>query len=180
MKKIEVKIKGIMPLLQHKMSLDVETQLSSKSKKQPGASKELKVEDCLYKVGEKICQPASHIEMAILKQASNYKIVGRGKKTYKDLVKGAVFVYPDMIPHLIQDWTEDRRTVVIPSTKGRSVRSRPMLKDWELEFEIHVMNDDIPTDVLKGMLDDAGREGGLGDYRPRFGRFVVEKFEEIE
>jgi hypothetical protein len=34
----------------------------------------------------------------------------------------------------------------------------------------------MPVEVLKSALDDAGREGGLGDMRPRMGRFIVTEF----
>ena len=39
---------------------------------------------------------------------------------------------------------------------------------------------DMPVEVVKSALDDAGREAGIGDYRPRFGRFIVTSFKEVE
>ena len=179
MKKINVSIKGVATLLQHKMSIETEAQLASKTKKSVGQKKGDNPEDFLYKVGDKICQPSEHILQAIIKRLSGYKIQGKGKKTYLEMGKGSLNIVPDMMPHKIQKWEPDSRTVVIKATRGRIVRVRPKLNDWALDFTIELINDEMPIEVVKSALDDAGREGGLGDYRPRFGRFIVTSFQEV-
>ena len=179
MVKIEVEIKGVAPLLQHKMSLQQEAQLASKTKKRAGQAEGDKPEDYLYIVDGKICQPAEHILQAIIKQLSNYKIQGKGKKTFKDIGKGGINVMPEYIEHKNQNWITDSRTVVIPATRGSAVRVRPKFEEWQLNFIIEIFNEDLPIEVLKSALDDAGREGGIGDYRPRFGRFIVTKFKPL-
>lgn len=179
MKKIQTTIKGTAPLLQHKMTIEQETQLASKTKKRAGQAKSDNPEEYLYKIDNKIVQPSEHIVQAIIKKLTNYKIQGKGKKTYKELGIGALNITPEFIVHKNQKWVIDTRTVVIPSTKGRTVRLRPKLEEWELKFIIEILNDDLPVEVIKSALDDAGREGGIGDYRPRFGRFIVTEFKEI-
>lgn len=180
MKQIKVSIKGTKPLLQHKISLEQEAQLASKTKKREGQAKGDNPEDYLYVVGGKICQPAEHIYQAIIKRLTNYKIQGRGKKTYKEIGQGTLRIEPEYIPHKNQKWEVDMRTVVIPATRGRAVRLRPRFNDWQLDFIIEIMNDDLPIEVVKSALDDAGREGGIGDYRPRFGTFIVTSFQEVD
>jgi len=180
MKKINTSIKGVAPLLQHKMSTQEEAQLSSKTKKSVGQSKGDDPKDFLHMVGDKICEPSEHILQAIIKRLSGYKIQGKGKKTYLEMGKGSLNILPDMIPHKIQEWEPDVRTVVIKATRGRIVRIRPKFNEWELDFVIEIINDDLPMEVVKSALDDAGREGGLGDYRPRFGRFIVTSFQEVD
>jgi hypothetical protein len=177
MKKINVTIKGVLPLLQHKMSIAQEAQLASKTKKNMGQANSDVCEDYLYKVNDIICQPAEHIRSAIIKRLVDYKIQGKGKKTFKELGQGALDVFPEYIPHKNQNWVVDSRTVVIPATKGRAVRLRPRFDDWELNFDIVIRNDALPVEVVKSALDDAGMYGGLGDYRPRFGQFIVTKFQ---
>jgi len=179
MKIIECVIKGIAPLLQHKLSLEVEVALESKLKKRAGHPIEDSPESYLYKLDGKIVQPSEHILQAIIKRMSNYKIQGRGKKTYKEMAQGSIIIEPEFLIHKIQKWVIDTRSVVIPATKGRAIRKRPRFNDWELNFTIKVMSDELPVEVLKSALDDAGREGGIGDYRPRFGRFIVTKFKEV-
>lgn len=179
MREIECEIEGVAPLLQHKMSIEQEAQLASKTKKSVGQMKGDNPEEYLYKVSGVICQPAEHILQAIIKRLGGYKIQGKGKKTYLEMGKGSINIVPDMIPHKIQTWENDVRTVVIKATKGRVVRIRPKFPEWALEFTIQLINEDMPAEVIKAALDDAGREGGIGDYRPRFGRFIVTKFREI-
>ena len=178
MKQIKVTVKGISPLIQHKMSIAQEAELASKVKKRDGQAKGDNPEEYLYIHNGKICQPAEHFYQAIVKRLSNYKIQGKGKKTYKELGAGALSVTPEYIEHKNQNWVQDVRTVVIPATKGRAVRIRPKFEEWELDFMISCINDDLPVEVIKLALDDAGRESGIGDYRPRFGKFIVTSFKE--
>jgi len=180
MRKINVTVKGVAPLLQHKMSLGQEAQLASKTKKVAGQSKGDNPEEYLYKIGDKVVQPTEHFIQGIIKQLSNYKIQGKGKKTYKELGKGSMGISPEFAEHKNQNWTVDSRTVVIPATKGRAVRLRPKFENWELNFTIELFNEDMPTEVIKSALDDMGRESGIGDYRPRFGRFIVTSFKEAD
>lgn len=180
MRTIKCVIKGTKPLLQHKMSLQQEAQLGSKTKRVAGQSRADNPEDYLYIVNGKIVQPAEHIIQAIIKRLTNYKIQGRGKKTYKEIGQGSIDIVPEFIEHKNQNWVVDSRTVVIPATRGRSIRLRPKLEEWELSFSVHLNSDDLPLEVLKSALDDAGREGGIGDYRPRFGTFIVTLFKETK
>lgn len=179
MKEIKVRIEGTAPLLQHKMDADTEASLDATAiKKKTGANKDDDPRKFLYTFEGKVVQPAEHIVQAIIKRASGYQIQGKGKKTYKEIAQGAVNVVPEFIPHENQNWTVDVRTAVVPATKGRIVRKRPRIDNWALEFTIQIINDQLPSAVVKAMLDDAGREGGIGDYRPRFGRFIVTRWEE--
>ena len=65
--------------------------------------------------------------------------------------------------------------------RSRILRARPKFDEWSLEFKI--INKDptvIHADTLKKILIDAGKWYGLGDFRPEFGLFRVEKFEKAE
>jgi hypothetical protein len=174
MKTFEVEITGTTGLLQNKMPDDLELT----EKRGEGKDSAEKAEGKLYKVGNKIVQPALTLENAMLKAAVGIKQRGMGKKTYKDLFKGSVFVKPEYIPHLIQTWEVHKTFCVIPSTRGKITRYRPLLPNWRLSFKVEVLDDRLPSDVLKLALDEAGRTVGIGDWRPRFGRFVVSRFKE--
>lgn len=176
MKTYKVKIKGTAPLLQNKITtLEVEPEKKAEGKDSPDLCPQK-----LYMFNDKICQPAIMIEQALIKAAAGIKMKGAGRSTYKELFKGAVFVRPEYIVHNKQDWEVHSSTVVIPSTRGRINRYRPMLKDWSLNFEIEILDDRVSEIVLKLALDEAGRTKGIGDWRPRFGRFIVEEFKEIK
>ena len=180
MSKIDVSINGLAPLLQHRFP-DAE-QIEDKVSKRSGVpNREKELEQALYKLptGE-IYQLNSHIEGALVKAAKNFKISGKRGKSYKDLINCAVFVTPEAIIHKNQKYVADRRAVVMPSTRGRVIRTRPRFDEWELDFQIEINDDQLPVEVVKQILDYAGSSVGIGDYRPKFGRFIVTKFQEVK
>lgn len=185
---IDVSVKGISPLMQHKFPMPEFSEMGKGSKKQTGA-KDYTVEwrEYLYTNSEGVVQPAVHFESAMIAAAVNFKVAGKRGKTFKDLFRAAVFVSPDEIPHNIPVPEEldtdadkplylDLRPVVV--NRARIVRIRPTFKPgWELDFEIQVMDDSIHSDLVNDVLALAGKTVGIGDYRPRFGRFMITRFE---
>lgn len=143
-------------------------------------------------------QPEAHLIGTLIKAATSHKVPGRRGKTYKDTVKGGIFIEPAYIPHKanLSDFEQavvitgpapdgakynvyvDRRPVRVQS--ARVTRYRPALrKGWELTFRVQALDDEFQPAALKAILDTAGREVGIGDFRPRFGRFMVTHFEAI-
>ena len=194
MYQVEVKVKGLAVLLQHRFPVPTYEEMGSGGKKQTG-SKDYRQEwrQSLYVTDKgEVYQPANHFELAMVKAASNFKITGRRGKTYKDLVSSNVVVDPEKIlfgmtitenDDLTTDADQplylDLRPVVIQ--RARIVRIRPAFKPgWELDFVINVLDDELPANMLQDILTLAGKTVGIGDYRPKFGRFVVTKFEVLK
>jgi hypothetical protein len=187
-----VSVEGIAPLMQHRYPLPDFGDLSKGGKKKTGEqdySQEWREYLYLSPEGD-IYQPATHFDGAMVKAAAGYKIQGARGKTYKDLFKGNVFVSPDAIYHGVKVPDEldadadkplylDVRPVVIQ--RARVVRVRPCFSaGWKLDFEITVLDDQLPKNVLNEVLTLAGRTVGVGDFRPRFGRFMVTRFEDAK
>lgn len=61
---------------------------------------------------------------------------------------------------------------------SRVMRTRPLFKNWSCKFTLHLMKDVANTATVKGWVESAGTLVGLCDWRPRYGRFRVTKFEE--
>lgn len=181
--KFDVAIKGISPILFHRFSEEKLTNVKKKSgdsKLTEEEKKERAKEYLYYDSKKKICSPSSHIEGTMVKAASEIKLSGSGKKTYKDLIKATCFVFPEYIPHKNQKWEVDSRSVVNPSTGGRSMCYRPRLDDWELNFELQINDDRADEHAIKQILEIAGLQRGIGAYRPRFGRFEITKFKKVK
>lgn len=180
--KFQVTIKGICPLLQHRFAEEKLTQIKKKSgdKALNDDQKKEIASQFLYLQGKKVCQPSSHIEGAMIKSASAVGLSGAGKKTYKDLIKASCFVFPEYIPHKIQKWEVDGRSVVNQTTGGRAMSYRPRLENWELDFEMEVNDDRADAEAIKEVLRLAGLRNGIGAYRPRFGRFEITKFKQVK
>jgi hypothetical protein len=60
------------------------------------------------------------------------------------------------------------------------MRTRPIFPDWELEFTIEYSPDLVQRDRLEEWVEVAGRQIGLSDWRPVYGRFEVVSVEEVE
>ncbi len=118
-----------------------------------------------------IYQPAEHILGAMVKAGAVFKL--EGKKTYKDVVKGGFFVEPMKVPHIKNGLQKDWRPVVIPSTRGRIMKGRGRLDEWELKFDLVCIDPRAEKDEVLAILKYAGSYIGIGDYRPRYGRFEV-------
>jgi hypothetical protein len=58
--------------------------------------------------------------------------------------------------------------------QNRVMRSRPIFRQWAVEISLLHDADLFARDDLKLAIERAGMAIGLGDYRPRFGRFSVE------
>lgn len=191
MYQVECSVKGVAPLMQHRFPMPDFGSLSNGGKKSTGAqdySQEWR--DYLYVKDGMIVQPSCHFEGSMIKAASGFKVSGKRGKTYKDLFQANVVVDPIDIPHNIPVPEEldcdadkvlylDMRPVIIQ--RSRVVRLRPTFKPgWELSFAINVLDDEIPFQMANDILVQAGKAVGIGDYRPRFGRFMVTKFELVK
>lgn len=187
MYQVECTVKGIAPLMQHRFPLPDFGSLSNGGKKSTGAqdySQEWR--DYLYVKDGMIVQPSCHFEGAMVKAATGFKVSGKRGKTYKDLFQANIVIDPTDIPHNITVPEEldcdadkvlylDMRPVIIQ--RSRVVRLRPTFKPgWELSFNINVLDDEIPFQMVSEVLLQAGKAVGIGDYRPKFGRFMVTKF----
>ena len=124
----------------------------------------------------KYVEPASHVEGALVKAGATFKY--QGKKTYKDLFRSALFVEPELIPLETDGYEVDTRPAVVQ--RARIWRSRPLFKTWKMEFTItNIADDQVGGKIIKEILEYAGASVGIGDFRPRFGRFEVVSFEKI-
>lgn len=103
----------------------------------------------------------------------------KGRKTYKDFAKACLIILEREIPfNNGSDWKVDETPVVV--NKSRVLRWRPRWDEWEFTFTIRNLQPDMMDDeTLKQIIEHAGLFVGIGDFRPKFGRFEVIEFEPI-
>lgn len=79
---------------------------------------------------------------------------------------------PKTIASLHDDFNfRDTRQVDV---QGRSIsRCRPVFRKWELECKIDYLPSVIDENTIKQLLNVGGMLCGIGDYRPKYGRFEV-------
>ena len=127
--------------------------------------------------------PSEQILRCVQNAGVNFKYEGR--KTMKNIVPSIVMIAPEKIPLLnheknpAETWDEIS-AMPVRVVQARIVRCRPQWNNWAADFELEVLNPDILSfKKLREIVDYAGKFLGIGDYRPRYGRFYVTHWQKI-
>ena len=187
MQMAEFKVKGVSPMMMHSdrmcNPLDELTKelkaVTSKRKKTDADYEEMsRIE---FKAGLYFDDtlgpylPAQNIEATLINAG---KLSKQGST-----VKRALMVMEDKIPveykgpRTIETMYADRasfvdvRSVVVQ--RARLMRTRPIFRDWAVSFSVAYDEGSFNEDVVRQIVETAGKFVGFGDYRPRYGRFQI-------
>ena len=168
-KQIQVKIKGLSALLMHAYPL---TPIEALEK----LPKEEQAEHAAYRDEMKqLFIPAVNMQRSLVSAATFSK--GKGRASLAKICAASILVSPVRISLNTDTYQVDSRPVVIPATKGRIIRHRPMLENWQCEFLIDYEEKLMTGAQIRKIVDDAGSRVGVLDFRPEckgpFGRFMV-------
>lgn len=182
-------IRGTAPMLFHAWSVE-SVEAKSRAKKGSEAKKTDDVESYIYRNSENdICIPGTYLLGSMTDKkngASKYRQDPRSpRKSALDLYKAGVVTLTVLSPILqastglpTAEWDYlDRRRVVV--NQGGVTRARPAFTEgWRAEFQLLVITPEYiaPSD-LHACLIDGGRLVGIGDFRPTFGRFQIDRFD---
>jgi len=182
MKKIEVVLTGTGEgLLMHSAAAMTE----QKPTKNPGKVYDNKkeAEKVAYRNAKgQLYIPSRCLKACILNAASWYKF---GKRSAKQIIAGCTTIEPRemVLTHKkkpIKKYEIDTRPVVIQ--QSRIIRARPLIKDWEIKFDL-IYNEKMIGNpkILFDILEEAGMRVGILDNRPgksygENGQFKVKKF----
>jgi hypothetical protein len=182
----EVKIVGIKPLLMNRPRLsDMQPRRRSEI-----PTPEQEAREALYTDGDLIVIPSLNVKAMLRNAGRNYRIPQR-KATYGAYIRAGIDVEPSPYipllnprtgkPYKVSEkpWKIDIRPVVVQ--QSRILRARPRFDEWALEFRIVNLDPSLlKREMIQKILVDAGKYYGLGDYRPEFGLFKVERFKVVE
>ncbi len=119
------------------------------------------------------CIPADMIEATLLAGAKKNKL-GLKFKAGVMVARDAKIIHggPKGIDAL---WADggfiDQRMVVVQ--RNKILRTRPVFNDWSATIEVQYLPSVVDEAEVKQAIEVAGLMVGLGDYRPKFGRFEV-------
>lgn len=190
MKTFEVKIKGITPLLHHRMTEEALFQLmgaktSKKKAKEVKTPREI-AEEHVYKTTDgKYCIPLSYVSGAFSHVASDYKQTNSQRKSYK-AIAGGVFRPIGESAVLTDESDEPLKTFEVDIRKATNHRAgavavcRPRFDQWSTTFQVAINTDLLPEETALSILNDAGTRSGIGSFRVSksgyFGQFSVVSF----
>lgn len=192
MKLLNIKITGTRPFLSHNDTLSdplnpltkYHKSLSSKRKKTDEdyallAESQL-VTSCYYDEQLGFVMNGEMIEACIKSGAKLNKL---GKVIDRAIMLTDV-VFPMTIkncPVNPQELAKNPDFIYAKSVKigtARVMSYRPIFRDWSVEFGLMFDEEQITKEELLMVLENAGNLCGVGDWRPRFGRFSVEVISE--
>jgi hypothetical protein len=117
----------------------------------------INMEACLFEAA-KMQKLGKTSKRSLLVLNDKIKIQYSGPKTPEKLYEDSTFV--------------DVRAVKVGMSK--LMRYRPKFAEWSAEFQLSFNPEQIEERDIIRILEDAGSLVGVGDYRPRFGKFSVE------
>lgn len=134
-----------------------------------------------------VCLPGVYMSLAIAKAAKSKSDPRSPRKSAMELYKAAVFATQELSPILSVtgetskdgwDYLDKRGACV---NRARVLKTRPaFFKGWKCTFRLAVEAPEyISPDDLLSVAMDAGKFGGMGDYRPTYGRFQVTSFQVV-
>lgn len=185
---IKFKLTGIRPLLMHNARLSDGTDDVTKELKSMTGNKK-KTDDDLEQIkwvewlgglyldeGGMIAIPADNVLATVIEGARKRK---EGKNAAAGIFETAPFF------KLEHDGSSDpsklrgnKRFCDYRSVRvgmKRVMRARPIFRSWSVEIGLQINPEIINTRAVCEALEIAGERIGLGDYRPRYGRFTIEK-----
>lgn len=190
METIHVTIEGTTPLLMNRFTDAAAQQLAggtstvmvgNKGTPREQAEKKLYVDEhgILHLPGTNIFRAL--IDAGIFHKAGRSKITTQKSSLVPAAVALVELTCPIKGPDGDPKWEVDSRSVVIPSTGGRVMCHRPRVDAWRVSFTLEIDTSMFTAQLVRQLLDDAGKRIGLGDFRPArkgpFGRFVVVKWQ---
>lgn len=170
MRKVEVEVKGVSPLLMHAFPM---VPIEAIEKKSPTEQ----AEHAAYRDPQtrELYVPGVAVQRALIAAATYSK--GKGRASLQKQTAACLMVSPERISLKKTEYAVDSRPVVIAATKGRIVRHRPRIDDWRLTFTLEFDDSLINETQLRRIVDDMGSRVGLLDFRPAkngpFGRCMV-------
>jgi hypothetical protein len=178
-------IRGVSPLLMHNGQLaDPLNQFSKALKTVTGKRNKTEADHeemarlewygGLYLFNGEPCVPGMNIESA-LNEAARKQRKGQQAKAglYVDGLFPLLYDGP-RDPHLLWQHEAFRRRGPVRVQRNTVMRMRPIFQEWACAFAIHFDDRLLNPAEVSHLLTYAGDNVGLGDWRPKHGRFVVE------
>lgn len=179
--RVEVTIQGEADLLFHRWNCEA-VEAKAKAAKGSAAKKTDDLESYVYRnpAGE-LCVPGEYLRQAVIAAAKFRQDPRSPRKSAQDLVKAAVVSLTPFAGLGVAAWDYEHRCRVQVQRNGVT-RVRPaLLAGWSASFVFLVnLPEYVSRAMLHGLLTDAGRLIGIGDFRPTYGRFQVARFEVLE
>lgn len=180
----QCKITGVTPLLLHNGILADPMNEIAKMMKAVSGKKDKTEADyaelshlewygSLYVHDGKLCLPSEMLEACLLESA---------KKKKKGIQAKAGIIVPNEAPleypgpqNVDEMWKSGEfiHKIGVRVQRNKVIRTRAILKEWRANVTVHYLPSLLNKSDIAAFFETAGSIVGLGDWRPKFGRFTV-------
>jgi len=178
-----VMVQGTAPLLFHGWNNESIAE-KGKSAKGSKAKKTDDIESYVYRNDAGLLGIPGKNFYASVVEAGRYVQDPRSpRKSARDLCRAGIVPLTVIAPFTPQtkewDYLDKQRVTV---QRNGITRVRPAMREgWKVTFDLLInLPEYIPEHLLTKLLNDAGRLVGVCDYRPTYGRFLVNGFQIVE
>lgn len=175
--RVEVRIRGDADLLFHRWNCEA-VEAKARAAKGSAAKKTDDIESYVYRNDDgELCLPGEYLRQAVIGAAKFRQDPRSPRKSAQDLIKAAVVSLTPLASLGVTEWDYEHRCRVMVQRNGVT-RVRPAMRaSWQATFIFMVnLPEYVSQELLLGLLTDAGRLIGVGDFRPTYGRFQVVTF----
>jgi hypothetical protein len=128
----------------------------------------------LYLHNGEPCLPGEVIEAALVEAARKMR---RGQQAKAGILSNENFPIEYDGPRTANElWADERfrLTVGVKVQKNKVMRTRPIFREWASEISVDFMPGQLNRAEVEEMVRTAGTIVGIGDWRPKFGRFMAQ------
>jgi hypothetical protein len=182
-----LELTGVRPLLMHSATLAdplhrITRELASLTRKRDKTAADheaiARVEwgGGLWLANGRPCIPAEAVDATFVEAARTRK---KGKAAVAGFRCSAPAILQYEGPSTIEElWADERyrlRSSVTVNGKSRTIRTRPRFPEWRAMIEAECVTGLLEPDEVVALFEVAGFRIGLGDWRPKYGRFLVRR-----
>lgn len=118
--------------------------------------------------------PGENIEAAMVAGAKKHKL---GQQAKAGIISDGFWRIEYAGPKTPDALWEEKGFVDVRGAKlqGKTtvMRTRPIFRKWKLKFTLQYLPDQLDKKQVVDIVETVGRIIGLGDFKPKFGRFEV-------
>jgi hypothetical protein len=183
--RISLRLTGVRPLLMHNgaladplderaIGLASFTSKRSKTRADQEMIAELEWYASLWLHDARPCLP-EHVLESVFVDGAKFKRKGRAAAAGLEVIAPAMISY-DGPRDLAAMWKdpEFRKRTGVRVRDARTIRTRPRFPEWSAEFTAAYLPSVLDRDEVIAFYRISGALVGVGDWRPKFGKFTVE------
>ncbi len=185
--RVELKLEGISPgvLFQSKGIMEADEGTSRRPKRTK--EEEARLHGHWMDNGRKqvMCIPWTMLHLSFCQAAASFKFPANKKKSMGTYVGSTLACEVDKISLGTSKFITIDEYVRIPPRTGAMVKvGRPLVKDWKITVPMLVDDEDYPVDLLKDIIKEAGKNVGIGAWRPgltgAYGKYRISQFKVLD